>query len=307
MPDTPNTPRRRPARRGLLLGAAACLLWPAATGAAAIAQDSAVVPALAALAKSPPAGTGAAAGVGGVGGVGSAGAQSAAPTLEETRLVMGKWIETQQIIAKERNEWQQGEEILRSRLEVVRKEVATLQEKIAEVETSVSEADAKRTELLAEKEQLAAADAQLVAAVTAMEAEVRRLYQSLPAPLQETLQPLHQRMPADTATTRVSAAERFQNVLGILNELNKANNEISVSYEVRTLADGKPSEVKALYVGLAQAYYVSAQGEAGTGQPGADGWTWQPSKAIANDVLRALEILQGKHTPAFVPLPVTIQ
>src|ERR1044071_7677120 len=42
------------------------------------------------------------------------------PTLEETRLTMGKWIETQQIISKERKDWQQGKEILVSRLDLVK-------------------------------------------------------------------------------------------------------------------------------------------------------------------------------------------
>ena len=171
----------------------------------------------------------------------------------------------------------------------------------------MAESDKKRNELLAENDQLKAAGAQLTEAVTAMEAEVRRLFKRLPEPIQTKLQPLYQRIPEDPTKTRVSAAERFQNVLGILNELNKANNEITVSYEVHNLADGKPSEVKAIYVGLAQAYYVSARGEAGIGRPTADGWKWEPSQAVARDVLTALEILQGKHTPAFVPLPVKLQ
>ena len=62
-----------------------------------------------------------------------------------------------------------------------------------------------------------------------------------------------------------------------------------------------------IYVGLAQAYYVSAKGEAGIGRPSEDGWKWEPSKAIAADVLQAIEIIQGKHSPAFVPLPVKLQ
>ena len=103
------------------------------------------------------------------------------------------------------------------------------------------------------------------------------------------------------------AMKNVQNVIGILNEVNKANNEILVNFEVHTLADGKPSEVKAIYVGLAQAYYVSAKGDAGIGRPSADGWKWEPSKSVAGDVLMALDILQGKHTPAFVPLPIKIQ
>jgi hypothetical protein len=49
---------------------------------------------------------------------------------------MGKWIETQQILSKERNEWQQGKEILLGRLELVKKEVASLEEKIAEAQSA---------------------------------------------------------------------------------------------------------------------------------------------------------------------------
>jgi hypothetical protein len=92
-----------------------------------------------------------------------------------------------------------------------------------------------------------------------------------------------------------------------VNEVNKANNEINVAYEVHNLADGKPSEVKTIYVGLAQAYYVSARGEAGIGRPSAEGWKWTPSKAISKDVLMALEIMEGKHSPVFVKVPVEFQ
>jgi len=232
---------------------------------------------------------------------------SAPPTLEETRLKMDKWLETQQIISKERKDWQQGKEILLGRLEVVKKEIATLEEKTTQAESSVAEANKKRSELLAENDQLKDAGAQLTGAVTVMEGKVRRMFKQLPEPIQTKLQPLYQRIPENPSKTRVAAAERFQNILGILNELNKTNNEITVSYEVHNLADGRPSEVKAIYVGLAQAYYVSARGEAGIGRPTADGWKWEPSKAVARDVLTALEILEGKQSPAFVPLPVILK
>ena len=232
---------------------------------------------------------------------------SAPPTLEETRLKMDKWLETQQIISKERKDWQQGKEILLVRLEVVKKEIATLEEKTTQAEASVAEANKKRSEMLAENDQLKVAGAQLTGAVAEMEGEIRKMFKQLPEPIQTKLQPLYQRIPENPSKTRVAAAERFQNILGILNELNKTNNEITVSYEVHSLADGKPSEVKAIYVGLAQAYYVSARGEAGIGRPTADGWKWEPSKAVARDVLTALEILEGKQSPAFVPLPVILK
>jgi hypothetical protein len=234
-------------------------------------------------------------------------APSASAALQETRLTLDKWIETQQILSKERKDWQQGKEILLGRLDLVKSEVTTLEEKIRQAESAVTEANRKRDELLADNDRLKTVGAQLAEGVAGMEAQVKKLLESVPQPIRTKLLPLTQRIPEDPANTRVSAAERFQNVLGILNELNKANNELTVGYEVHTLADGKPSEVQAIYVGLAQAYYVSASGEAGIGRPAPDGWKWEPSRAVAGDVLKALEILQGKHTPAFVPLPVQIQ
>jgi len=79
-----------------------------------------------------------------------------------------------------------------------------------------------------------------------------------------------------------------------------------VATEMRTLADGRPAEVKTLYIGLGQAYYVSAKGEAGTGRPGAAGWNWQPANDLAASVTEAMQIMQSKATPHFVPLPVKI-
>jgi hypothetical protein len=228
-------------------------------------------------------------------------------SLEATRMIMGKWIETQQIISKERKDWQQGKEILLGRVELVKREIAHLEGKIAQAATKLAEVQAKRTELLARGEQAKTIDARLTEVVTRLEGDVRRLFPTLPEPIQTKLQPLYQRIPVDPANTKATAAERYQNVLVILGDLNKANNEITVAYEVRTLASGKPSEVQVIYVGLAHAYYVSAGGEAGIGRPGEHGWQWEASKQVAPDVLKALEIIQGKHTPAFVPLPVRIQ
>lgn len=239
---------------------------------------------------------------------GKTGNDVAPPSLEETRLTMDKWIETQQIISKERKDWQQGKEILAGRLDLVKKEVEALKAKLKQAQSGVEETNKKRLDLVAESDQLKAAAKQLTDAVTTMESDIRKLYKQLPEPIQTKLAPLYQRVPEDPAKTRISAAERFQNVLGILNELNKSNNEINVSYEIHKLADGKPAEVKAIYLGLAQAYYVSARGEGGVGRPSAEGWKWEPANInVSRDILNALEILQGKQTPAFVPLPVKIQ
>src|SRR5258705_567766 len=127
------------------------------------------------------------------------GAAGAKPTLEETRLAMEKWIQTQQTISKERKEWQQGKDILVGRLELVKPEGLSLEKKISDADASAKEAAKKRDALVAENDELKATVAKLVEAVTAMEGEIPRLWKSLPQPITARLLPLYQRIPEDAA------------------------------------------------------------------------------------------------------------
>lgn len=232
---------------------------------------------------------------------------TAAARLEETRLKMGKWIETQQILSREAKDWQQGREVLAGRVELMRKEVLALREKIAQAEASVAKGGEERAKRQSGQDRVDSITTGLAGVVTGLEAELRKVHATLPDPVRAKIAPLFQRIPEDAATTKIRVSERFQSVLGILGILDQAQTELSVQYEVRTLAGGTPAEVRVLYVGLAQAYFVSASGEAGIGRPSSDGWRWESSQSIAGDVLTALDILSGKHSPAFVPLPVTIR
>lgn len=228
-------------------------------------------------------------------------------SLDEAKLTMAKWIETQQIISKERTDWQQGKDVLLGRLDLVKKEIASLEAKIAEAQSGVTETQTKRDSLTSELDGLTQALRDLGTTVTGMESRLKGILPRVPEPIKEKLMPLIKRIPEDPTSTPASVAERFQNVLGILNEVNRANTDIVSSQEVRLLANGKPSQVRVMYLGLAQAYYLSPTGETGIGRPTADGWVWEPSSAISRDVLLAFEVLQGKHKPAFVGLPVRMQ
>ncbi len=239
---------------------------------------------------------------------GVAAAQAVEPaSVETTRMVLGKLVETQQIVARERKDWQQGKEILQSRLELVQKEIAQLEEKLTSVSAGVKEAEEKKAALLAENDDLKQSATALTQVIGGLETEVRKITKQLPDPLRERIQPLSNRMPEEGKPTKVSLAERFQNVLGILNEVAKMHTEITLATEVRALSDGKPSEVRTVYVGLAQAYFISGRGEAGIGRPGAAGWDWSPANDQARAINQVIEILSNKGQPKFVPLPVNIQ
>jgi hypothetical protein len=227
--------------------------------------------------------------------------------VESTRATVGKWVGTQQIISKERRDWQQAREVLAARIDLLKKETAGLEEKIAAVRRTGDEAAGRRAEAAAEADTLRKTMEGLTAAVARYESHIRRLHPVLPPPVQEKIAPLYQRVPAEGAPSKASVAERFQNVLGILNEINRMNGEITLASEIRPLRDGKPSEVRTVYLGLGQAYYLSAGLEAGIGAPGPDGWTWEPAPDLAPSIREVVDILGNKAAPKFVPLPVRIQ
>ena len=242
-------------------------------------------------------------------GMASSRADSPAPaeSPESVRALLAKWSETQQILSKEREEWKQGKEVLISRIDLLKGEVAALEGKSSEASKGTQDIRRERQELLNQADRLKSSAEELAKLAGEMEGRIRTLQARLPDPLKEKIGPLYSRMPADSAHSASSPAERFQNIAGILNEINKFNGEITVTSEIRTLSDGKPAEVRVVYLGLGQAYFVGSQGQAGIGRPAAAGWEWKTDDTIAPRVQEVVEILQSKAKPEFVALPVDLR
>src|SRR5688572_1505135 len=228
--------------------------------------------------------------------------------LESTRAALTKWVETQEIIAHEKKDWQQGKELLTSRIEVVGKEIEMVEAQLATARGERGEADQAHSAVRSELRAIQDTTGRLNGHLVELESRARHLFESLAAVRTEKIKPLYDRMPADAAAAaRVTMAERFQNVLGILGEINRLNTEITVATEIRPLSDGKPSQVKTIYLGLGQAYYVSAGGETGVGRPSEKGWVWEPTPGLATQINDVLEVIQNKASPHFVPLPVILK
>jgi len=238
---------------------------------------------------------------------GPLGAQEEGAKVERAKAALEKWVETRRVLSKERRDWAEGKEMLLSRIDLVKREIESLRSRIGDAEQSVAEADKKRADLLEENEKLKEASAELAGVVILLERRTQDLLKRLPDPIRERVKPLSQRLPANPDETRLSLSERFQNVVGILNEVDKFNREISITSEVRALPDGTTVEVTALYVGIGQAFYASTNGRAaGVGTPSEDGWLWTPADEAAPWIAEAIAILKNEQIAGFVRLPVRI-
>ena len=230
------------------------------------------------------------------------------PSVDGVRAALEKWVESRKVISQEQRDWALGKELLNERVDLVRQEIDSLKEKIADAEKSISEADKKRAGLVEDNEKRKSASESLAGTVLTLEQNTGGLLKQLPDPIRERMKPLSQRIPENADETKLSLAERFQNIIGILNEVNKFNREITLTSEVRSLPDGSSAEVTALYVGIGQAYYASTDGKiAGTGTSSADGWIWTPDNKAAAEISQTIAILNNEQVAGFVQLPVEIR
>lgn len=224
------------------------------------------------------------------------------------RAEIEQWVETRRIISAEQRDWELGRQVLNDRIAMVQREIDALRVRIGEADASIGEADKKRAELDAENQRLQDASSALDGTVAGLEARTRELLPQLPEPIRERVRPLSQALPVDPANTALPLARRYQNVVGILNAVNKFQREIAVTSEVRELGDGTRAEVTVFYLGIGRAFYASADGRyAGVGSGGAEGWAWQPADEAAAAVVRAIAILKNEATAAFVRLPLRIE
>jgi len=239
----------------------------------------------------------------------AADAQPATPgePIDETRAVVGKWAATQELVFQSRRAWEQEKVLLAARVEALGQELAEAEQRLADNRKLLADQRLRQQQQDSSAGENEDLSADVASRLAEFERGVRQVHALLPQPTVAKVDPLYRRIPEDPTSTKVSLAERFQNVLGILNDVNQMNGEILLADEIRPLSDGTPAQVKTVYVGLGQAYFISARGEAGVGHPTPDGWVWTPANALSREINVVIQMLQNKIKPQFVSLPVTLQ
>jgi hypothetical protein len=228
-------------------------------------------------------------------------------TLTQTRSTLEQWVQTRQLIARARSDWQADKESLEQTVLLYERELKAIDEQMSKVSTNNTQV-AKE---MAEAESLQKLSNETLDAARQFakdfELRVKKFAPQLPLPLQDILKPLLARLPADPANTKMLAAERVQVLVGVLNELDKFNNAVNLFNEKRKNPKGDEVAVQTVYVGLGAAYFVNEAGDfAGTGAPGANGWEWMVKPEIAPSVQEVVKIYRTEKAARFVTLPVAV-
>jgi len=228
-------------------------------------------------------------------------------SLTTTQAALEKYVETKQLISKERQRSMEGEELLHARIDLLRTRVRDVTSRTDEIRKELAQTSDKRQSLVEESARLDEALGALEARVATLEAQTKALLRAAPEPLRRKAKVLSQQFPRDPDSTDLSLSVRYQNLIGVLNMMNGFNNEVTLSTEVRQIGTGKAMEVRVLYFGLAQAYFCNKDASvAGIGLPGPDGWQWQRRDDIGPAVASLIAQNLNEETPAYRAVPVTI-
>jgi len=235
-------------------------------------------------------------------------AQSNGANANEPPTIIEKWVESRQLISQETSDWREQKEIMTFKINLLKEEIEALDKQIEDSRKDVSLVDAKRSEMEAEENKLRSAAQVVQDVVPRYEQKLLRLSRSFPTPLLDKTKALLAQIPSDPEKTTLTAGERIIHILGILNEMGKFNGSVTVASELREIDTGDTVEVKTLYLGLAQAYFVdSNQQYAKSGRLAEGKWVWEEQNEHAHEIWSAIAMYENVIKPAlFIELPITI-
>lgn len=235
-------------------------------------------------------------------------AQDESP-VKQAKSKLDKWVETQQLISEEKNEWAVEKGILEDTRKLLQDELEMLDAKITQLESDSTEGDKERDALLLERVEYMRAQNFMEESVRGLERKLLTLTPEFPVPLRKSLDTFVVRIPTDPKKANVSLSDRVLNVVGILSQTERFNRDVHLYGETEKMGEGEPRQVWRVYWGLAGAYYVDDQGKlAGVGSVGDEGWTFTPANELAPQLALLRGIKEGTvDAITFIPLPASIQ
>ena len=153
-------------------------------------------------------------------------AVKAEPEPAEIRGTLQEWVRIESNISREKSDWAAEKSILVDRIALLKAEESRLREQIEQSKSGVGEIEEKRLQLSGEREAIRAVVESIKTPLGMLEGSVQDLYRTFPAPLQEEVRRLAERLPEEATVTRLSVAERLQAVVGILNFADKFNSGV---------------------------------------------------------------------------------
>ena len=227
-----------------------------------------------------------------------------------TRSIIEQWIQAEKSVNKARTDWKLDLQNLTTHKNLLESENKSL-------EAQLSGLDERQESTFEKRENLDQRIADLESVQTRLEDRIKTSENSIAALLPKLPPLLRKKIESRLPKSNVSSTElnqqvsklvrRLQKLIGIWTEIHQFQNEITVAKQVISLLDASEVEAEVLYLGLAQAYFVTADDQrSGIGKPQSSGWVWTEVPALGSEVRSALNALNLPDPRNPVTLPTTL-
>lgn len=231
---------------------------------------------------------------------------AASPT-EIDNLVL-QWNQIERQKSQITSSWAVRKQMLELQLQLLVDEEVALSGLLENSDEQQTAVEVKRAELLSSQESMETSQALVESSLARALITLHNLHALLPPPLKNSWNQNIARLNMEGTT----GSEQLEASLELLNQLEEFNSRIAVSQVLMTFEGGQQVQVDQLYVGIAQGWYLSANGDYfGYGRATPEGWEWQHKDSLSGEL--ALETVQSlfanakqEVSPQLVSLPIDI-
>ncbi len=214
-----------------------------------------------------------------------------------------KWLQLEQQNSAVKRDWQQLKNIMQQRAQLLKAEKQQLENVLYQNQQNTSEVESQRADLLAQQTELESEQAKATRRLEVIVQQLLAFETQLPPPLLTAWQKEKKGLEDSS-----NASQQLQVALALLSRFYEFQNRISVHEMPIEPSDGQPVMVKQLYLGVAQAWFMSRDGRyRGRGFPTVNGWQWQFDESIDPEkIQKAIDIFEKRAEPNLIDLPLKL-
>jgi molecular chaperone GrpE (heat shock protein) len=224
-----------------------------------------------------------------------------ADTVSELEQLVNKWLQVEKQTAELNTHWLEQKTSMEQTLTLLSAEQAQLNKLSNNRKKNASELSKKRERLVSKQAKLENEQQQLTRDLEGITQQLLSMQAQLPPPLLSSW-----KNTGDLTNSLLTNTEKLQIVLKMLTLLNDFQQRITIHEMAIKHPDGQEVWVKQLYLGAAQAWFVSEDlSYTGIGYATELGWQWTFDASIdAEQVALGIAVQQKKRAAEWVTLPV---
>ena len=219
---------------------------------------------------------------------------------KEAEALIGQWMKTEDLIAKEAAEWQQKKAHLTRLMQVYGEELSLLEEELEKSGGNAKQVDEAKITMKASVEASENVRKQTIAFLSRVQPRMKALSDRFPLPLRQQLKP-----ELDYIAVKVdnkNVREVLRSMVKVLQDGEKFSRSFTFEQQLIKLG-GESLRADVMYLGFSCVFF-KAGSRVGIGRPSTNGWVFEEKPEIREQLEKGFAIKNKQAPSALFQLPI---